>query len=335
MKHKDLTLFFALLVVALMSGEVLAQDQSDTTKTKMHVVVKNDGTEFIGTIVSQDAREVLIETRDKGEIIIPKHEIKLIRELLPTEFTATGIYIPDEVFSTRYFITTNGLPINKGESYVQWNLYGPDIQFGVGKNFGLGIMTSWIAVPIIGTAKYSIKLGKNTNLGVGALLGTGSWTLPKFSLALPFTALTFGDRKANLTLSGGYGAVTYPTEVYRPATQSYVEDKTTEGRMLFSVAFMFKVGRKVSFVFDSFIVPAGKPYYNTVPNYSYDPVTGQTILLGTIEEKHERPNFSLFVPGIRWQMETKSAFQFGFAGMSSEGETVPFPIPMVQWYRKI
>jgi len=290
---KTVKLFFIFLTV-LLTNYVSAQNSDDGVKidsAKIYVVIKNDGTEFAGKILSYDAREVLIETDKLGQIIIPKHEIKEIRELQPGEVGKGGEYEPVEVFATRYFITTNGLPIKKGESYIQWNLYGPDFQFGIRKNFGLGIMTSWVGMPIIGSAKYSIELDTNINLALGTLLGTGSWAKPDFGIALPFVAFTFGNRRSNITFSGGYGAVFGIGE--------------SDGRALLSVAGMTKVGKKVSLVFDSFIAPA------------------------TVD------GFALLIPGIRWQTESNKAFQFGFGGLITDGELVPVPIPLVQWYRKL
>ena len=66
MKTNALTLLFVLFILMLSAGDLLAQD---TTKNVMHVLVKYDGTEFIGRIISQDAREVMIETKEAGEVI--------------------------------------------------------------------------------------------------------------------------------------------------------------------------------------------------------------------------------------------------------------------------
>jgi hypothetical protein len=322
------SLFFLLAAAA----SCFAQAPADSSK--LHIVVKHDGIQFIGRIISQDAREVLMETSTIGQVVIPKYEIKEIREVHPKEFSPSGQYIPNEVFSTRYFITTNGLPIEKGESYIQWNLYGPDVQFGVAKNFGIGVMTTWVACPIIVSAKYSIKLSKKTSLGLGTLLGTGSWTAPDFGLALPFAALTFGDRKANISFSAGYGAVTYKQYEYDVLTGRGGSRKHSENRMLMSTAFMFKVGPKVSFVFDTFIVPKGKSYYTTEYLPTYNQTTG-LYQSSPRTVKKDRDGFALVVPGIRWQMDSKRAFQFGFSGIKAGGEWMPMPVPMVQWFRKI
>ena len=53
---------------------VMSQDQ-DTT---LRVVTKHDGTEYIGVIISDDGREVLIETKALGKIYIPKSDIRSI-----------------------------------------------------------------------------------------------------------------------------------------------------------------------------------------------------------------------------------------------------------------
>lgn len=332
MKTPQQILFASLFLFLVTTAPCFAQAPADSSK--IHIVVKHDGIEFIGRIISQDAREVMMETTTIGQVIIPKYEIKEIREVNPKDFSVSGQYIPNEVFSTRYFITTNGLPIEKGESYIQWNLYGPDVQFGVAKNFGVGVMTTWIACPIVASAKYSIKLSKNTSLGLGTLLGTGSWTAPEFALALPFAALTFGDRKANITFSAGYGAVSSKRYEYDMYTGQSRSRKHTENRMLLSTAFMFKVGPKVSFVFDTFIVTRGKSYQATEYTMYFNQNTGtyEPTQRAVVKQRY---GGALVIPGIRWQMDSKRAFQFGFTGLKAGGDWVPTPIPMVQWFRKI
>jgi hypothetical protein len=319
-----------ILITCLTIQNVIAQ-QAEDSLSKTHIIIKNDGSEYIGTIISQDAREVLIDTKKIGQIIIPKHEIKEIRELSSKEIKSSGEFAGRETFATRYFITTNGLPIEKGDSYIQWNLFGPDFQFGIGKNIGVGVMTSWLGVPIIGTAKYSRSITENFSAGVGILAGTGSWTWPDFALGLPFATFTYGNRQHNISLSGGYGAVTYNKNVYQNQyPYSSYEVRTTDGRYLFSVAGMTKIAPKFSLVFDSFIVSQGE--YYTDYNEIYNPITGQN---DRTEIRRRRNGMALLIPGIRWHLDSQRAFQFGFAGLHAGGEFIPVPIPMVQWYRKL
>jgi hypothetical protein len=236
-------LTISLICIFLLSaGTALAQsDTAVKIAPKQYVITTNDGGEFMGIILSQDTREVLIETRDRGQVSIPKYQIREMREIKAGDLSATGDYVPAEVFSSRYFITTNGLPIEKKESYILWNLWGPDFEFGIQKNFGLGVMTSWFGTPIIGTIKYSFSPSPGVNVALGGLLGTGSWVDPSFGLALPYGALTLGDRKSNISVSAGYGAI--------------FSDGESNGRFLMSVAGMTKVGKKVCLVFDSLMLP--------------------------------------------------------------------------------
>jgi hypothetical protein len=78
------------------------------------------------------------------------------------------------------------------------------------------------------------------------------------------------------------------------------------GRTLLSIAGMTKVGRKISLVLDSFISPSA-----------------------------DKGSFALLIPGIRWHQAEGKAFQIGFSGIIADGEAVPFPFPMVQWYRTL
>lgn len=302
----------------------------------LHMVEKQNGAKFIGEIISNDAREILIKTEDRGNIYIPQHEIKRITEIVPEK---EKDFISEEIFSTRYFITTNGLPIKKGENYIQWNIYGPDFQFGVADNFGVGIMTSWAAIPIIANAKYSIDLGKNKSMALGVLAGTGSWAFPEFGLLLPFVSLTVGDRRNNLTFSTGYGQLFYQQEEFDPYQDGqYFDVNKREGRYLFSIAGMAKINEKFSLVFDSFVAPWGPYHINTTweDRGSWNEKDQIHVPDWHKTETSERsPNLALILPGIRWQLDADRAFQFGFTGFYYDNKFQKFAIPMVQWYRRL
>lgn len=316
-----------LVSVILVFASVLVYGQQDTfpvKDTSLYKIISYDGVEYIGQIVSSDPREVLLMTADRGLIYIPQYVIREILIVKAGEYTATGKYIGEDVFATRYFLTTNGFPLKKGESYIQWNLYGPDFQFGLGRNFGVGIMSTWVGVPVIGTLKYSIPLKANLNASVGFLGGTGSWGYPEMGLVLPFGSLTYGNRRNNISISGGYGY--------------YADENSADGRALFSVGSMFKTGKKFSFIFDSFIMLPGDEreveYTYTTTDYNATFGFYETVEhIGTKMEK--RPGSAIIVPGIRWHIDNNRAFQFGFAGIYAEGEFQQIPIPMIQWYRKL
>lgn len=326
-----ISLVFLFYIQGFAQESPLAQTEEPP---KIFVIVKNDGTRFYGNILSQDAREVLIETKELGQVYIPRHEIREIREVTASEMTSRGTFIPSEVFSTRYFITTNGLPVEKGETYALWSLIGPDFQFGVSENVGLGIMTTWIGSPIIGTFKYSIPINEKWNAGVGLLAGTGSWSWPDFALALPFGVISYGDRIKNINFSLGYAGITYVTEHYHHWDAPPRKERQREGNLLFSFAGMVKVGATLSLVFDSFIMPRTGTEEYTYWNYVYNPETDTSFEV-KITETRKRHGITILIPGLRFQTNTNSAFQFGFAGMHVDGEFLNVPLPMIQYFRKL
>lgn len=278
MKHLLFALTFFIFAPAILSAQ-------EFDPAKIYIVTKNDGSKFTGNILSSDAREVLLKTATIGEIIIPKHEIRSIVEF------QEGDDKFKEIFASRYFITTNGLPVEKGDSYVQWTLLGPDIQFGVNDNIGIGVMTSWVANPVAVSFKYSGNLGHKLNFAVGTLAGSTLWSGGDgVRFALPFAAVTMGDENANLNVSIGYGAISY--------------SDYSGGQAMFSLGAMKKVTRSGSLVFDSIILP----------------VDGESV--------------ALVVPGFRIQTQEKSAFQFGFPGVITSGDSAPVGFPMVSWFRK-
>ncbi len=332
----------AISVVILLSFS-LRPAQSQESSNITHKVVKQNGVAFYGKIISQDAREILIETKDLGQIYIPKHEIRDITILEEGEKPSSG-----GLFATRYFLTTNGFPVKKGDNYVQWNLFGPDFQFGVADNFGLGVMTSWVGMPIIGTAKYSKQLTKKISGGLGFLGGTGSWAFPQYGLLLPFGFVTVGDRINNINFTGGYGALfvedydsryeisnTPQDEWHTNSVIYHNEDKVyRETRPLFSIAGMFRINNKFSFVFDSFIMLKGKETEYQILDDKYDEQSGKSTYMIRNETDKTYP-LVVLSPGLRFQANDRSSIQFGFTGVHFDGEFIPVPIPMIQWFRAI
>jgi hypothetical protein len=226
-----LTGFFTLLFFSTGLSQDNPSHQQDTIQQKV-IVFKNDGSTFTGVIISKDEREILIETENLGRVYIPMHEIKEIR---PFKKSGQGTTL----FSTRYFLTTNGLSMEKGEQYIILNYYGPEYHVAVAKDFSVGIMTTWFAMPIIGSAKYSIRISDNVHLAVGVLAGTLSWADMGSNGALFYGAITLGNYVNNFTFSAGYATVS-----------SHGDGGSAT---LLSPACLLRLGNNVHFVMDSFI----------------------------------------------------------------------------------
>jgi hypothetical protein len=274
----------ALILVLVLVPAIANAQEFDPEKVV--VVEMNDGATFTGRIVSSDAREIVIRTADRGDIALPKYNIRVIRDF------GTDSKEVEEDFASRYFISTNGIPIREGESYINWTLFGPDLQFGYKDNLGFGLMTTWLATPVVLSAKRTFALGKNRGVAVGLLAGGNLWGDGRLFIALPYVAGTVGDRNANATASVGWFAVSG-------------SGGESDGRLLFSFGGMAAMNRTATFVFDSVIIPGG-----TDPD---DKMIGYLI------------------PGIRIQTQPRSAFQIGFGGILSGGESIP--APFISWFR--
>lgn len=237
-----------ILVLIFASMQIYANDiqvasnyeDSITPPKELSKITKNDGSEFVGEILSEDAREVLIELLDGRKVYIPAHEIKKIEKVKEGTLNQSGEVKESEVFATRYDFTTNALPVEKGESYYSLNLYGPEVHFGVSKNLGVGILTTWLGAPMVGSIKYTHSIDEKLHIGVGALVGTMSWARPDIFLGLPFGMLTFGDNFKNLNFSAGYGIAGYEGDF--------------SNIPLASIAGLTKVNKSITFVFDSILL---------------------------------------------------------------------------------
>lgn len=284
---------FIITIILLLNSGLHAQDSTKVTveyvEEKTHIVIKNDGSEYIGVILEDDGREILINSERLGKIYIPKHEIKSITEVDKTKKMEDELY-GEEFFSTRYFLTTNGLNQKKGDHYFLMNIFGPEIQFAVTDNLTIGGLTSWFGIPIVLSVKYSFQISENLYFGAGVLGGSLSWVDYTATGALPYGSLTFGNNANNVTFSGGYLFLQNERGSYQSP--------------LYSFAGMLRIGKRASFIVDSF---------------------------GFMENNY---NFLLVMPGIRLGDNNK-AFQFGFTQLYIDNQFVPFPIPTLGWFKRL
>lgn len=358
-----LILMFFVLTFNQLNAQVPAETKADTNT---YVITKSNGTEYIGKVLSDDGREVLIITEILGKIYIPKSDIKSIVKVTDKKAIVRGEYYQSGPFTTRHAFTTNALPISKGENYALINLYGPEVHFAVTDHFNVGIMSTWTASPLVLALKYTIPTrNEKLNFSLGTLLGTsGYWNGFKGYGGLHFANVTYGDRKNNITFSAGYGYTSSfgAKELITPGTYTsssgsftYSYSNYTPGISkgpIFSLAGIVKVGAKASFIFDSMfgalsrtatkndmgatntIIEATPPDFN---NGLYQQTVGIT--------KVSSSNlFALFImPGMRFQTKENRAFQVSLAGVTVFGQeiqnatgqnSISFPIPMCSWFFK-
>lgn len=364
--------FFYLLLflcVGFQLSELVAQ--VTPADTNLYRVVKYNNQEYIGRILNDDGREVLLETSKLGKIYIVKADIESItivhREIdfVNDEYRGTG------VFTTRYQFSTNAFPLQKHENYTLVNLYGPEVHFSVSKNLSVGVMATWIASPIVLALKYSVPTrNEKLNFGFGTLLGSvGYLNQGKGYGGLHWGMVTYGDRKNNVTLSLGYSylntGMRTGEQMYVPGTYPAVNNfgypdfatltpvnfkVPTIKAPILGVAGVASVGKKASFVVDMMFMFGKKveSIHSQIVNNMYDQSTGYPIqtYVGPISSTEQTTNSvnCLIMPGMRFQKTESAAFQVSLAGVIGyttiqtpgllTSKRYSFPVPMCSWFFK-
>ncbi len=188
------------------------QQPSDTAIKEYFLVKKNDGAEYVGEVISDDGREILLLTKNIGKLYINKSEIASLTKIDPTKLKVSkdGVYEDYRLegpYTTRYFFTTNALPIKKDENYMMIGLQGPEVHVAVSDNLSLGVMATWIASPLALAAKYSFDAESedDVHFAVGTILATSGYLMQGQGVGgIHWLTATKGDRSSNISLSAGY-----------------------------------------------------------------------------------------------------------------------------------
>ncbi len=338
--------YFLFFLIMLASAVMNAQDQ------KRVAVVLTNGNEYIGTIQSDDGREVKMNTERMGLMIIQKMDIRSMKTVENEKQIVQGEFRNEGPFTTRYTFTTNALEIKKGENYAMLNLYGPEVHVAVTNRLSVGLMTTWIGSPLVLAAKFTIPTkNPNVNFSIGNLAATSGYIQSFRGFGnLAFANVTLGNRLNNITVAGGYfmyrggGKENYDHAfVVEDSSSQYLSvspfmglPKPVRGPM-FSIGGIARIGAKASFVFDSMVGFFTHEYGEELP-----PVTLQepVYLVSNGLYRHEvvmRKSYSsavFIMPGMRFQRDERKAFQFSLAGIlvRDKGETISAPFPMCSWF---
>jgi hypothetical protein len=337
-------LFSSFSVQAATPAESIVMDSIEIEQ--LYLVVKTNNIEYVGYILQDDGREVLISTEKLGKIYIPKADIRAIQKISDTRAIIRGEYFAAGPFVTRYIFTTNALPISKGMNYARINLYGPEVHFALSDNFSFGILTTWAVSPFIISGKYSFSTkNPKVNYSVGTLMGnSGYMNNMKTWGGLHYGNVTYGTPKDNITFGAGYGYLVpgvteteAPEGIYYTSTDYYsaqIERPTYPAKVpIFSFSGITKVGSKASFIFDSMLgfVSVKTTMVNTTS-------TGFDTRY-IVQDGIERVNVLILMPGMRFQTKDNSAFQISLNTIkvfnprnTSSDENTTFPLPSCSWF---
>lgn len=333
--------------------------QGDYDPNTKYAVTTTDGKVYVGYILQDDGREILLNTNNLGKVYIAKSQIQKIVQVDDKKDFRGDKYMTGSVFNTRYQFTTNAFPIEKGDNYAAVNLYGPEFHFSAVDKLSVGVMTTWIASPFVLALKYTFETeNEKLNYGIGSLIGTSGYLNQGRGFgSLNWGMITYGDKMFNATLSAGYGFFNwdfFANQFFKPGIYAPTETPPTmitgmRGGLqgpLVGLGTMTTVSDRVTLIFDLMYVKSTRNRYDQVANFNYD----NGVLVSseyTLPNSYAllTTNFFVFMPAIRFQTKPNRAFQFALAGVVGNRTTkynfgtnfrdeFSFPIPSCTWYYK-
>lgn len=210
----------------------------------MHRVETTGGEVVIGTLVSEEEGEVVLDTRELGEVSIQRQNIERMEEIPPGRFR-NGAYWFQNPQSTRYFFSPNAIGIPQGQGGYQntW-VFLNNVNYGATENFSIGAGTVPVflfgaeALPIWVLPKMSISTPQdNFHLAGGAVFGGVLGAGDSEGAGPLYGSATVGSRDHNVTVGLGYG---------------YADGGFTS-RPTINVSSVTRVGRKAYLITENYL----------------------------------------------------------------------------------
>ena len=369
MKNKRIVFYVLNLLMFICLTTIAQEFPADSVNgtQELHVVIKNDGTEYIGKILKDDGREMLIQTMTIGKIYILKEDITTIKLVSDQDNEIKyGQYWNEGPFTTRYSFTTNALPIKKGENYAMVHLWGPEVHFAVSDNFSVGMISTWIGSPLGMAFKYTKKTkNEKINFALGTIIGYSGYLMNGAGYGgIHWATLTYGDREQNVSISAGYlyynqrnvlsannGTYTSTDGGFTYVAQNGTEYSSynawhTEGKgnvqhaPSISIGGISKVGARASIIFDAMVFAGTREVVSEDEIFTEGNFTNNNYVPAKYEYTVSRKNVTYasfyIMPGMRFQKTETKAFQICLSGLFNieDGRVTSFPLPMLSWFRK-
>ena len=249
---KALFLGFLFLLPALAFSQNY-YDSTATTKKTVFVTLR-DGTSLRGQIVASSGNTIRLKTENLGEVTLEMTQIAEIHDA--DGFIRKGRFYSRNPFHTSYFASPTASTLKRGEGvYQNTYVFLNSVNFGITDHITLG--GGFVFLPGSGnpknffiTPKICLNPNGRVRVGIGTVLGVffvenyigpgnRRETQPEVG-GIAYGNVTFGDREKNGTIGLGWG---------------YGNGEI--GRQpVISASYMARVGRKVAFITDNFVITA-------------------------------------------------------------------------------
>jgi hypothetical protein len=172
---------------------------------KVFKIVLEDGSELIGTILSEDQTSLKFRTLSGVDMVILKAKIKSIE---PMEVMGGKVFRTDPN-QTRLFLAPTARPLAAGQGYFSaYEIFFPYFAFGVTDFLALGggmSLFPFVSGQVYYFApKLAITIKKDFSLGAGVLY-SNSTSASESGIGILYGLGTYGKKSASVTIGLGWG----------------------------------------------------------------------------------------------------------------------------------
>lgn len=325
--HK-LILFILLIAGFSKSQELFSQEDS----TKIVVLTKNDGGSYTGVIISDDGREIFMDSKEVGKIYIPKHLIKSIesadydaadktqkeinKEEPKTEIEVDPFHDGELNYknftSTKYIQSDNAFPLRPGEAFLKVMPIGLEVQIPLKPKWSIGAMSSFGGAPVVLKTKLSFPVFKSSYFSLDAAYGSMMFG-GLFDAGITEgggyfnTGFSFGDRTNNFTAKLGVGLIHEDLE-------NWEWDEFTEQPFL--------VDEEMQYVPLGIISFSGMTTINDRTQFVFDIIAGLAGVNG---------NYMAGGAAVRFGPSPRHRFQCGLSLLVLDDLEIAIPIPAISY----
>jgi hypothetical protein len=239
-----------LITFSFSMAELYGQETTMADSAKVYQVTIEDGSTFIGNILSRDSVFLVMKTSSLPKIEIPVDKIKSITEINKSNFK-DGVYWFTNPHATRYLFGPSAFNLQKGEGYFQ-NTYvflnsfniGVTNYFSIGGGIEFlstfGTLTQGDFDPIVFvTPKVGFKITDKVHVGGGILLARVPGMDKTDNLGLCYGIGTYGTLDHNITAGLGWG---------------FVGEEFSE-KPIITISGMTRLSKKTGLITENWIVP--------------------------------------------------------------------------------
>ncbi|MES2795071.1 MAG: hypothetical protein V4683_03840 [Bacteroidota bacterium] len=275
---------YLLIIILFASLSSFGQDSTkvDYFKPKMYSIETKDGAIIIGTVVSEDQKHIVLQTKSMGLVTIEIVNIKLKKEIFETSFKK-GEYWFENPNGTRYIIGPSAFTLKKGEGYYQ-NLYlfGQSVNVGITDHITIGggteiasLLFAQEAPKILFlTPKVGFDVSPKFKMGVGALyvhVASFDSNDDRTNLGIIYGLGTIGNLDNNFTLGVGWGF--HHSKYIDYSTQLTEIDKGVSAKPIITLSGMTRLSKRFGLVTENWIFPISSQEYDlngSISNTKYD-----------------------------------------------------------------